>query len=101
MNILNSKIGNGKAATDLPNFFQQFVPIPGSVTGSVNIVAMPGTGIPMRDYFAAMALAGSWSAQEIESSREVAEWAYRVADAMIEARKAEPAKGFPYDDNKL
>lgn len=49
---------------------------------------MPHDGMTLRDYFAAKAMQG-WSANPIpqdSSIQEVAEWAYRQADAMLEAR---------------
>jgi hypothetical protein len=48
----------------------------------------PVLGLSIRDYFAAKAMQG-WSANPIpqdSSIQEVAAWAYRQADAMIEAR---------------
>lgn len=45
-------------------------------------------GLTIRDYFAAKAMQG-WSANPIpqdSSIQEVAEWAYRQADAMLAAR---------------
>lgn len=45
-------------------------------------------GMSLRDYFAAKAMQG-WSANPIpqdSSIQEVAEWAYRQADAMLAAR---------------
>lgn len=48
----------------------------------------PVLGLSIRDYFAAKAMQG-WSANPIpqdSSIQEVAEWAYRQADAMLEAR---------------
>ena len=47
-------------------------------------------GISMRDYFAAKAMHASileLSDNEIISCEMVATWAYKMADAMIEARK--------------
>lgn len=49
---------------------------------------LPHDGMTLRDYFAAKAMQG-WSANPIpqdSSIQEVAEWAYRQADAMIAAR---------------
>ena len=46
------------------------------------------TGMSLRDYFAAKAMQG-WLANPIpndSSIQEVAAWAYRQADAMLEAR---------------
>jgi hypothetical protein len=53
------------------------------------------TGMSLRDYFAAKALQGSmaypgekdgYNSWQTRSSTEIAEWAYRVADAMLEVR---------------
>jgi hypothetical protein len=104
MNILNSKVGNGKAVTEKTetHFHQQIIGAPSPLNPREMVVhTIPGTGIPIRDYFAATALASSYGANAFDSSRELAEWCYRVADAMIEARKAKPeVKGFPYDETK-
>ena len=48
------------------------------------------TGMSLRDYFAAKAMQG-WTANPLpndSSIQEVAEWAYRQADAMLAARSA-------------
>lgn len=47
------------------------------------------TGISLRDYFAAAALANKFTEDEA-SDENVARWAYRVADAMLAAREAKP-----------
>lgn len=47
-------------------------------------------GMTLRDYFAAKAMQG-WTANPLpndSSIQEVAEWAYRQADAMLAARSA-------------
>lgn len=47
-------------------------------------------GMTLRDYFAAKAMQG-WSANPIPQDatiQEVAAWAYRQADAMLEARQS-------------
>jgi len=44
------------------------------------------TGMTLRDYFAAKALANLYT-QHDSNADKVAEWAYAVADAMMEARK--------------
>lgn len=86
-------------------FFAQFIPIPGALSGQLQLMLVPGSGIPMRDYFAAKVIEAIIPYQPhinydpIEDAR----MAYRVADAMIEARK--PAEkdhiGFPYKDGTL
>ena len=48
------------------------------------------SGMSLRDYFAAKAMQG-WTANPLpndSSIQEVAEWAYRQADAMLAARSA-------------
>lgn len=50
----------------------------------------PECGMTLRDYFAAKAMEG-WTANPLpndSSIQEVAEWAYRQADAMLAARSA-------------
>lgn len=62
-------------------------------------------GLTVRDYFAGQVLSGA-AATWMESSRELAELAYRIADAMIAARgyystdATTDAKGFPYTDGQ-
>ncbi|RMI00497.1 hypothetical protein [Stutzerimonas nitrititolerans] len=49
---------------------------------------LPSSGMDLRDYFAAKAMQG-WTANPLpndSSIQEVAEWAYRQADAMLAAR---------------
>lgn len=87
------KSGNGQAGNAAPThdttglFFPQFVPIPGPLAGQMQLMLVPGSGIPMRDYFAAQALSNVGAMAAFDSSKELAQWAYRVADAMIAARK--------------
>lgn len=93
---------NGKDAQGTPThettglFFPQFAIVPGPL-GQPGLMLIPGTGIPMRDYFAAHALS-SIALGEM-SSRETAEWAYRVADAMLITRQLptppKPQTGHP------
>ncbi len=49
----------------------------------------PGSGMTLRDYFAGQALAGLATTYEpgVRYSEDIAEIAFRCADAMIEARK--------------
>lgn len=54
--------------------------------------AFPGadvrfTGMTLRDWFAGQALAHNYTENEGDPNK-AAEWAYQLADAMIEARKA-------------
>lgn len=52
-------------------------------------------GVTIRDYFAAHALAScynSWDAGQLDTARDVAEWCYRIADAMLIARQRELRK---------
>jgi hypothetical protein len=46
----------------------------------------PEEGMTLRDYFAAKALANRYTQDETKPDK-VAEWAYVIADAMLEARK--------------
>lgn len=61
-------------------------------------------GLTVRDYFAAKALAtcqNSWDGSTPDNCRDVAEWCYRIADAMLHARERNPDhKGFPYEDGQ-
>lgn len=46
-------------------------------------------GLTMRDYFAAQAMTGCLPGPKVAiGPKEYAEWAYRMADAMLEARKS-------------
>ena len=46
-------------------------------------------GLTMRDYFAAKAMQGLFSDTDLAmTQKELAEWAYKMADAMMEARNA-------------
>lgn len=45
----------------------------------------PQTGMTLRDYFAAKALANAYTQHDSDRDK-VAEWAYAVADAMLKAR---------------
>lgn len=47
---------------------------------------LPNEGLSLRDYFAAKALANLYTHSE-SSPDKVADWAYQIADAMLEARK--------------
>ena len=50
----------------------------------------PG-GMSLRDYFAAKAMQGLMASPSDPASVEIAaEWSYKVADAMLEARKPTP-----------
>ena len=46
-------------------------------------------GMTMRDYFAAKAMQGLFSDVDtsLMSQKQIAEWAYKMADAMLEARE--------------
>lgn len=56
-------------------------PVSWSMDGET--VAVPG--MTLRDYFAGQALANRYTDDE-RSAGKVAEWAYQVADAMLEER---------------
>ena len=102
---------NGKATdTKAPDtFFQQYAPVPNPIDPrQITLVLLPGTGIPMRDYFAAKAM----TALTIERNGfdvqnynfpAIARDAYHLADAMLKARaQSKPEeKGFPYTDGQL
>ena len=48
-------------------------------------------GMTLRDYFAAKAMQGLMASPSDPASVEIAaEWSYKVADAMLEARKPTP-----------
>ncbi|WP_312139952.1 hypothetical protein [Stutzerimonas nitrititolerans] len=58
------------------------------VSGNEVRKTLPSSGMTLRDFFAAKAMQG-WTANPLpndSSIQEVAEWAYRQADAMLEAR---------------
>ena len=44
-------------------------------------------GISVRDYFAAAALHGLCEEGHLDTSTEISQWAYSIADAMMERRK--------------
>lgn len=44
-------------------------------------------GMTLRDYFAAKAMQGLLAGPMDAELKEFAEWSYRIADAMLEARK--------------
>ena len=57
---------------------------------SINAAIPASNGMTLRDYFAAKAMAAYWTDPEVsecESTQEyVAQWAYEMADAMLEER---------------
>lgn len=88
---------NGKATdTKAPDtFFQQYAPVPNPIDPrQITLVPLPGTGIPMRDYFAAKIAAGFASQSDFDMDTlpdskyqaAIASDAYRLADAMLKAR---------------
>ena len=46
----------------------------------------PSSGMTLRDYFAAKAITGTLPGDKADE-KILAQWAYRMADAMMEARK--------------
>ena len=52
---------------------------------------MPESGMTLRDYFAAAALTGLMEASGAMHDKEIAEWAYKFADAMLTAREPQEA----------
>ncbi|QLB38260.1 hypothetical protein phiGT1_48 [Sulfitobacter phage phiGT1] len=60
----------------------------GTAHPDCNEASMNGTmGMSLRDYFAGQVLAGM---DEVSDASRMAEWAYRIADAMIAAREVKP-----------
>lgn len=58
------------------------------ISGNEIRKTLPSSGMDLRDYFAAKAMQG-WTANPLpndSSIQDVAAWAYRQADAMLEAR---------------
>ena len=47
-----------------------------------------GSGMTLRDYFAAKAIIAYHSDGNFSDSEDVANWCYKVADAMLKAREA-------------
>jgi len=88
---------------DTPAFFQQMVVTPNPLDRtSMMCVPVPGSGIPMRDYFAAK-IATNLMHDGYDSTNEnfpaIARDAYRLADAMIAARiQKEPARKLGDDE---
>lgn len=106
-NLTNSKAGKATPAPQLtpdsPAFpFVVDIPHPmdpKTVTRQVFV------GVTVRDYFAAHALAtctDSYCAGEPDTATGVAEWAYRIADAMLKVRANTPnVVGVSPDGNGL
>lgn len=59
--------------------------------GDLNTMPTIGLGMTLRDYFAAKALQGlcSRSTSTAVLPRKCAEWAYQMADAMLEVRNGQ------------
>lgn len=105
MSKSSSNGGSGQARTD---FFQQIVASANPLNPRELIIqVIPGTGIPMRDYFAVRAMAGLLehvcNGNQGLSFSDIAERSYVLADIMLKARqeKTSEAKGFPYTDGDL
>lgn len=60
-------------------------PIRGQIAGQTNILDLAG-GMTLRDYFAAKAMQGMNPHPVNEHPKDVARWAYEIADAMIAER---------------
>ena len=58
----------------------------GEVAATMNL-AIPGMNL--RDFFAAMALANTYTSDDGDS-KKVAQWAYQLADSMLAARTEKP-----------
>lgn len=91
VNSTNSKPGKavpadyGKAAA-----FPFILQIPNPLN-PLEIQVQVNPGISIRDYFAAQTLATcteSWGGGSPDTARDVAEWCYRLADAMLKARES-------------
>ena len=54
-------------------------------------MTVPIQDITLRDYFAAQAMQGMFSEHFSSRKEEIAKAAYLMADAMLEARKNDPA----------
>jgi hypothetical protein len=54
---------------------------------SDNSTIKPQLGMTLRDYFAGQAIIAYHADGEPSDSEDVANWCYRLADAMLEARK--------------
>jgi hypothetical protein len=57
------------------------------LTGEEDVVVDPQRGMTLRDYFAAQAIIAYHADGEFSDSEDVASWCYRLADAMLKARK--------------
>lgn len=88
----SGKAGNGEKQLS-ENFFNQCFITPNPIDQrQVLIHPLPGSGIPMRDYFAALAMQALLQTDEgANTDPEMyginASFAYRMADAMIVERK--------------
>ena len=60
---------------------------PGADFVVTDVVAPKQPGMTMRDYFAAKAMQGWATNPDSGCANKVAEWAYAMADEMLEARK--------------
>lgn len=56
-------------------------------TPAANLMYEPHFGMTLRDYFAAAALTGLLASHNAGHVDSLAEFSYRAADAMLEARK--------------
>jgi len=61
-------------------------PLPNMIDDG-ELIECGDTGMTLRDYFAAKAIIAYHSDGEFSNSEDVANWCYRLADAMLEARK--------------
>ena len=60
----------------------------GFIEATGSHVTKSSTGMDLRDYFAAKAMQSYWVGNYVDEKDICAEWAYEVADAMMEARNA-------------
>jgi len=59
-----------------------------SPNGGITTKPITSNGMTLRDYFAAKAIIAYHADGEFSDSEDVARWCYRLADAMLEARKS-------------
>lgn len=96
--LSTSKSGeSGKAAASQSSFFVQYFPLQNPLNPrELQMHVLPDSGIPIRDYFAARALALlSGYDDDADNFSAMARDAYRLADAMMRAREVKPCESFP------
>lgn len=90
-NKLGASIGKANQPAPQEKFFQQFIALPPALQGAPwQIIGIDQSGISPRDYFAREAMSMLFALdfdREAENFPAIARDAYRMADAMMEARK--------------